>query len=339
MRTIPLLHGLLALLLACAGTASATPRITVLYDAFGDDPAMHKDWGFAALIEVDGRRILFDTGNDAGIFARNVAAKGVDLRDLDLVVMSHRHADHMAGLGVVLAANPTVPVYAPQEGFGIYGSSLPADFYRKAPELPARMRYYDGEPPETLRFGSAWQGADFRPLTGITEIAPGVWAIVGVSDAPGTRELREVSLAIRTEQGLVLVVGCSHPGIGSIVAEARRIDPDIHLVVGGFHFVTADDAAIAGMVDALRAAEVSFIAPGHCTGEPTFAALLAAFGERYLYAGVGAVLELDRVDGPERPRGAAARLSGAEQAQYRLLAVHGHDHDHVDGVLAAAHDH
>ena len=80
---------------------------------------------------------MFDTGNDADIFAANVKAKGVDLKTLDFVVLSHRHSDHMAGLNYVLSVNPTVKIYAPKEGFGIYGSSLPSSFYRKDETLPA----------------------------------------------------------------------------------------------------------------------------------------------------------------------------------------------------------
>ena len=80
--------------------ASAGPanQITILYDAFGTDPKMTKDWGFSALVEIAGKRILFDTGDNAEIFAANVKAKGVDLTKLDFVVLSHRHSDHMAGL-------------------------------------------------------------------------------------------------------------------------------------------------------------------------------------------------------------------------------------------------
>jgi len=310
--------------------AGAAPKITVLYDAFGDESALRKDWGFAALIEVDGRRILFDTGNDAEVFAHNVAAAGVDLATIDTVVLSHRHADHMAGLATVLAANPRVAIHAPQEAFGIYGSSLPSSFYRKDESLPKHQRYFDGEPPETLTFGSAWPGADFHPHAQTTEIAPGVWAIVTVSDVPGTRELRELSLAVRTGQGLLLVVGCSHPGLPVIVAEAAKLDPDIHLVIGGFHYVNADDAAIAGVIDALRPFDIDFIAPGHCTGEATFNALRKAYGDRYLYAGLGAELILDRSAGLQRPRGDAALLPLQQLIAYRALAASGeHAHDHL----------
>jgi 7,8-dihydropterin-6-yl-methyl-4-(beta-D-ribofuranosyl)aminobenzene 5'-phosphate synthase len=82
-------------------------RITILYDAFGKDPSMRKDWGFSALVEVAGKRILFDTGDNRDIFAANVKAKNVDLTKLDFVVLSHRHGDHMAGLAHVLSVNPS----------------------------------------------------------------------------------------------------------------------------------------------------------------------------------------------------------------------------------------
>lgn len=66
-------------------------KITVLYDAFGTSGTMLKDWGFSAFIEYGGKRILFDTGNNADIFAHNVKAKGIDFTELDFVVVSHRH--------------------------------------------------------------------------------------------------------------------------------------------------------------------------------------------------------------------------------------------------------
>src|SRR3954468_14738968 len=278
---------------ARAAATASTGQITILYDAFGTDPSMSKDWGFSALVEVDGKRILFDAGNDAGIFAANVKAKGVDLKTLDFVVLSHRHSDHMAGLNYVLSVNPTVKIYAPKEGFGIYGSSLPSSFYRKDDSLRPEMRYYGGAPPQVMKFGAAWQGANFELIDKTTEIAAGMTLIALVSDAPGTKELKELCLAVSTSEGMVLVVGCSHPGIEKIVEAAAAIDPKIHLIAGGFHLVVAPDEIIAKAVATLKDTfKVESIAPGHCTGEPTFAALKQAFGDRYLYAGLGTALPL-----------------------------------------------
>jgi len=282
--------------ISAAPKASAAPgkaQITVLYDAFGKTSTMQKDWGYAALVEYGGQRILFDTGNSPEILAQNAKAKGVDLTKLDFVVMSHRHGDHMGGLTYLLKVNPTVKIYAPKEGFGVYGSDLPSSFYRKDASLPPEQRYYDGAPPEIMRFGSAWPGANFQLVDKNTEITPDIHLIALVSDKPGTLELRELSLAIHTPDGMIIVVGCSHPGIDKIVEAAGAINPQIHLIVGGFHLVVASDSDIEKIVTALHDRfKVDYVAPGHCTGEPAFTALKKAFGDHYLYAGLGTTLEL-----------------------------------------------
>src|SRR3954452_6907243 len=165
-----------SVLVASMRIAAAEPagQITILYDAFGTDAAMKKDWGFSALVEIAGKRILFDTGNDADIFAANIKAKNVDLTSIDFVVLSHRHSDHMAGLNHVLSVNPAVKIYAPQEGFGIYGSSLPSAFYREDESFAAGMGYFGGPPPQVMKFGAAWQNANFELVDKTTEIAPGI---------------------------------------------------------------------------------------------------------------------------------------------------------------------
>jgi 7,8-dihydropterin-6-yl-methyl-4-(beta-D-ribofuranosyl)aminobenzene 5'-phosphate synthase len=268
-------------------------QITVLYDAFGQTSEMQKDWGYAALVEYEGKRILFDTGNNPDILARNAAGKGIDLANLDFVVISHRHGDHIGGLSYVLRANPKVVIYAPKESFGVFGADLPSTFYRKDTTLPPEQRYYDGSPPEIMRFGSAWPGANFRLIDKNTDIAPNIHLITLVSDKPGTLELRELSLAIGTPDGLVIVVGCSHPGIDKIVESAAVFNPRIHLVAGGLHLVTASDPDIEKIVTALHDRfQVEYVAPGHCTGESAFTALGKAFGDHYVYAGLGTTVNM-----------------------------------------------
>jgi 7,8-dihydropterin-6-yl-methyl-4-(beta-D-ribofuranosyl)aminobenzene 5'-phosphate synthase len=270
-----------------------TAQITVLYDAFGGTPGTQRDWGYAALIEYGGKRILFDTGNDGDILARNAKAKGVDLSQLDFVVMSHRHGDHIGGLAMLRKLNPNVTIYAPKEGFGVFGGDLPSTFYRKDESLTADRRYYAGKPPDVMRFGTAWPGANIQLVDKNTEIAPGMNIITLVSDKPGTLELRELSLAITTPDGMVIVVGCSHPGVEKIVAAATEINARIHLLVGGFHLVVAKDDEIDRVVTLLHDTyKVEYVAPGHCTGEATFTALEKSFADHDLYAGLGTVLTL-----------------------------------------------
>jgi len=291
-----LLLASLVLLTTVHASAAGTPdpeqaKITVLYDAFGNAPTMQKDWGYSALVEYDGKRILFDTGNNPDTLEQNVKAKGVDLSKLDFVVMSHRHGDHMGGVAYLLKVNPQVRIYAPKEGFGVYGGDLPGTFFRQDASLPKDQRYFAGNPPEVMRFGSAWPGANFQLVDRDTEIAPNIHLITLVSDKPGTLELRELSLAINTPDGVVLVVGCSHPGIDKIVERAGSLNQRIRLIAGGLHLVVATDQDIAKIAAVLHNdLKVEYIAPGHCTGEPAFAALKKTYGDHYLYAGVGTTL-------------------------------------------------
>jgi 7,8-dihydropterin-6-yl-methyl-4-(beta-D-ribofuranosyl)aminobenzene 5'-phosphate synthase len=319
------------LLSSCATTsptsaATETARITVLYDAFGQDAAMTKDWGYAALVEINGKRILFDTGDDPAILAKNVKAKGVDLTKLDFVVLSHRHSDHVSGFSYLLSVNPKVKIYAPKEGFGIFGSDLPSKFYRKDEALPAEMRYYGGTPPEIMKFGTVFPGANIQLIDKTTELVPGITLIALVSDAPGTKELKELSLAINTADGIVLVVACSHPGIESIVAEAAKINPHIHFIAGGFHLVVAQDPAIEKVATTLHDTyKVDYIAPGHCTGEPTFAALQRTFGNHYLYAGLGTTLNLGANPRAASDRRAKGVLDEGDLRTYSALLAQSGD--------------
>jgi 7,8-dihydropterin-6-yl-methyl-4-(beta-D-ribofuranosyl)aminobenzene 5'-phosphate synthase len=301
-------------------------HITILYDAFGKNASMKKDWGFSALIEMNGKRILFDTGDNPDIFAQNVKAAGVDLTRLDFVVISHRHSDHMGGLTHLLKVNPRVKIYAPKEGFGVFGSSLPSSFYRRAEVLPPEMRYFDGNPPTVMNFGKAWPAANFELIDKTTEVAPGLTLIALVSEAPGTKELKELSFAINTPQGIVLVVGCAHPGIDAIVAAAAKINTHIHFIAGGLHLVVAPDPAIEALVASLKSNwKVAWIAPGHCTGEPTFAALKQAFGDRYLYAGLGTVIELGAMARVRTSQSATHTMDETDWNTYRALLVQSDD--------------
>ena len=95
-------------------------------------------------------------------------------------------------------------IYAPKEGFSIYGSSLPSSL-SQGRSLAAGHALLDRKPPEIMTFGSAWQGANFELIDKTTEIVPGITLIALVSEAPSTRELKELSLAVNTPDGLVLV--------------------------------------------------------------------------------------------------------------------------------------
>jgi len=269
-------------------------RVTILFDAFGKPSSLKMDWGYSALVEYDGKRILFDTGNNADIFTRNVKALGVDLKRLDFVVISHRHGDHTAGLHHLLSVNPKVKIYSPADEH--FGGPTPRAFFQRTDEsLPAEMRYFGGHTPADVPHGSAWKDVSFTQVNKIIEVMPGVSLVPTTSQVPGFLELRELSLSIRTGRGQLLFVGCSHPGIEKILEGATTLDPRVHMLFGGLHLVTTEAPEIERIARALLERwKIDRIAPGHCTGEPAFAALRKSFGDRYQYAGVGTVVAIPR---------------------------------------------
>lgn len=287
---------IVACVLACAVAAPcrAQDRVTILYDAFGESKELTKDWGFSALVEHNGKRILFDTGNNATIFEHNVKALGVDLTKLDFVVISHRHADHATGLRYVLSVNPNVTVYVPSDGSnGFGGAPFSKSYLRADDSLPASMRYFGGAEPDHFTSGKLYDTGNFVLVNQTTEVSPGIFLVRTVSQKQGTLELPELTLAIKRPNGLLLVDGCSHAGIEAILQAASAVDPRTEIVFGGLHLVTTPVEEIDVLVENLKTKwKVERIAPGHCTGEPAFARLKKAYGENYLYAGLGTKVEL-----------------------------------------------
>lgn len=274
------------------GGANAQGKVTVLYDAFGPPSSLKLDWGFSALVEYNGKRILFDTGNNAKNFQHNVSELKVDLAKLDAVVLSHRHSDHTGGLSHVLKVNPNVKIYAPQDP-AVVIPRVPFAFLKKEPGLPASMSYFrdgTGGEPST---GTPWTEAQFTVIDKTTEIFPGFFLFSTVSSKKGTLEMPELSLGVKTPQGLAVIVGCSHPGVENILASAAAIEPQLYTVTGGFHLVLTgleEVERISKLLD--ETLKIKRVAPGHCTSELGFKVLMTRFKDRFDQAGAGSQIAL-----------------------------------------------
>jgi 7,8-dihydropterin-6-yl-methyl-4-(beta-D-ribofuranosyl)aminobenzene 5'-phosphate synthase len=204
-------------------------------------------------VELGNETILFDTGGDPEVLARNVEALGVDLAEVDYLVLSHEHWDHVGGLGVVLEACTDLTVY------------LPASFPY---HLKSRVR--DG-------------GAAIVETWNATLVCPGV-ATTRVLEA----DPDEQALMVNTGGGLVLITGCSHPGVQNLVRAAEDATGlEVRLVFGGFHLGDASRAALDGLAAELKGLGVERAAPTHCSGDTARLAFGASFGEDYLELGVG----------------------------------------------------
>ncbi len=278
-------------LLSCAAVCCAENRVTILHDAFGRKGELTLDWGYAALIEYNGKRILFDTGNNIALFKGNVEKMHVDLTHLDAVVISHIHGDHTSGLRYVLSLNPHVALYVPNDG-EFRQRELPRAFLNATaePALAKDHRYFNGAPAEHL-YG--WQGYSDEKLTVVKEttaVMPGIRLITLVSDKPAFKGLVEVSMMIDTPKGPVVFAGCSHTGIENIMAAimSGAAKPDVYMLFGGLHLVEDSEAQINGTLDVLQKTyRIQRMAVGHCTGERAFYLIEQRWGKDYLYAGLG----------------------------------------------------
>ena len=235
-----------------------TLRFTVLYDNYLHRKETKADWGFSCLIEGTEKTILFDTGTDPRILMHNVGVLNVDLKKVDLIVISHNHDDHTGGLPAVLEQNSNVKVYFP--------ISFPPEFGRRVENLKARAQTVD------------------KPV----EICKNVYLTGEMGN-----EIKEQSLVIDAPKGLVIVTGCSHQGIVNILSRAKEIlDKPIYLVFGGFHLRNKSDAELQEIIAAFKELKVEKCGATHCTGDAQIAMFKKAFGENYVPMGTGRVIEV-----------------------------------------------
>ena len=87
--------------------------LTILYDNYDYDSSCQAEWGFSCLVELEDQTILFDTGGEPDVLMDNIEALGVDPMDIDCIVISHEHWDHIGGIHAVLDVNSEVTVYLP----------------------------------------------------------------------------------------------------------------------------------------------------------------------------------------------------------------------------------
>jgi 7,8-dihydropterin-6-yl-methyl-4-(beta-D-ribofuranosyl)aminobenzene 5'-phosphate synthase len=289
-------------------------RIVSLYDAFGKgNTRLTKDWGYSALVEYNGKRILFDAGNNADVFKKNVQALGLDLKTIDFAVLSHPHADHLSGLDYLVSVNPNVKLYLPED---VHTLGAPRDFPFGGPDPNAANLV----PPEERYFGTGASKAFLTPsgrfyraknvqyLNKNLEVAPGITLIatkspyLGTFNAypPNTAEkpaligLPELSLALKTDKGEVLISGCSHSGIEKIVQVTQTtVGRKVDTVVGGLHLFPYDKAYIEALASQLKNdLGVRHIVPSHCTGHLAFSIFRQVFGKEYEFGGLGSQVTL-----------------------------------------------
>jgi 7,8-dihydropterin-6-yl-methyl-4-(beta-D-ribofuranosyl)aminobenzene 5'-phosphate synthase len=307
-RNLPIVVLCSLLLIGSAVGQSSPPSNSILnlYDAFGYGKRNTiMDWGYSALIHYNGKTILFDSGNNTDIFEHNARALGVDLSKVDFAVLSHYHADHFSGFDYLLRVNPNVKIYLPDEP----ELGAPVDFtFSSEPEDE-----FKGISPKELYFGGAKKSMVYRAtgpfphsnhefVTANREIMPGIFIIathaskMGFFDAyppnseqhPELDGLPELTLALKTSKGVVIVTGCSHTKVEELIRITRGfVAPDIELVVGGYHLFPYDRKYVEDLARLMKSElKVHRVAPAHCTGSLASKIFREVFKADYAYAGL-----------------------------------------------------
>lgn len=236
--------------------------ITTVYDNYQTDPQLKTGWGFSCLVRQSlgegGLNILFDTGADSPTLLSNMEKLSIDPKDIDLILLSHIHGDHTGGLEGILERNSQVTVY------------LPKSF------------------PESFKEDVKNYGAKFVEVDNFTKISDGVYT----TGELGTW-IKEQSLIIDTDKGLVIITGCSHPGIVNIVKKAKEIiKKEVYLVLGGFHLAGASDSELKGIINDFRKLGVQKSAPCHCSGDRCRELFEEEYGDDFIENGVGLELKI-----------------------------------------------
>ncbi|WP_277280396.1 MBL fold metallo-hydrolase [Novosphingobium cyanobacteriorum] len=247
-------------------------KVTTLSTMLADEGL--GEWGYSALVEVDGRKVLFDSGANPDVVLHNARAMGIDLSDVEDVIISHFHDDHTGGLmtlrKALMAKNPK-SLSRLHVGEGIF-----------APRFEK-----DGKPANTFpMLADAFRASGGQVIVHAvpTEIVPGAWLTGPVPrhhaetnwnpglmmDEGGKRVAdylpEDSSLVMPTAQGSVIVTGCGHAGIMNIAdaAQAMTGNEPLLAVIGGVHLFAKPDAVL--VETAARLKGLRYLLGGHCTG-------------------------------------------------------------------------
>lgn len=225
--------------------------ITILYDNRLDNCSLQEGMGFSALIEFEGKKMLFDTGGDYHAFSSNLEALGIPYREITHLLFSHRHWDHIAGIkAIAQKVSEGVPLYVPK--------SFPKKF------LPLNLSKHI--------------------VNSFEEIAPNIYSLV----LRGGFWLYEQTLIVKTPQGIGIITGCAHAGIDHIVQIASQHVPgDIFFVLGGFHLRRALASRRRKIIQKFQELGVQNVAPCHCSGDTFIRECEETYSSHFFRVGTG----------------------------------------------------
>lgn len=233
-------------------------RIEIVYDNNPFRKDLETAWGFSCLVRGTEKTILFDTGGDGSILLANMAKLGIDPKDIDLIVLSHKHWDHVGGLLDLLKKCNRPLVFMLK--------SIPRDLKRDAEAL----------------------GAKVIEISEHARICENVFT----TGEMGT-QIKEQALILQTQDGLIIIAGCAHPGIVEMIKKAKDLlKEEVLFVMGGFHLLRDTPEMIETVISGFQELSVRHVAPTHCSGDVARELFKKAYGKKFIEIGAGKAITL-----------------------------------------------
>jgi 7,8-dihydropterin-6-yl-methyl-4-(beta-D-ribofuranosyl)aminobenzene 5'-phosphate synthase len=227
--------------------------VKVVYDNYIKVDGLKSDWGYSIVIEGLEKGILFDTGTKPDIFEFNFNKMDLDAGKVDLIVFSHEHGDHTEGLPAFVKMRKDIPVLIPFSFSDAFKKKM-IDFGL----IPVLVK----EPAKICE--NLYTSGEF------------------------SYEIPEQALVLNTRNGLVVMTGCSHPGIVEMLKEIKSaFNKNIYMVFGGFHLLDKSEKEMDAIISEMKAIGVVKCGATHCTGDKQIQMIKDSFGEGYFELGVG----------------------------------------------------
>jgi 7,8-dihydropterin-6-yl-methyl-4-(beta-D-ribofuranosyl)aminobenzene 5'-phosphate synthase len=273
-------------------------NITTLSENTAGMPRLLAEWGLSIHIETDEATVLLDTGQiNAAAF--NADVLGVDLSNVDKMVLSHGHHDHTGGLRDVLPKiGKEIEIIAhPDIWTKKYGRRQDNAIYAGIPFQRLEMEKFGA------RFNETKEPVKITENIITTGEIPMVTEFEGMNESLVVEEngqfktdplLDDQAVIVKSAQGLIVILGCAHRGIINTIYHARNITgvDEIAMVLGGCHLVGASEERIWMTIGALREMNVQRIGVSHCTGMVASVVMAQEFGESFFFNNAGTRIEL-----------------------------------------------
>lgn len=227
--------------------------IRIIYDNYAVSQDLTPDWGYAILITGLDDDVLFDTGANPEIFESNFRKMKLDGEKIHFLVLSHEHGDHTNGIPGFVKIKNNIPVIIPESFSGRFKENM-----TKSGLEPVLVKN------PALITGNLFSSGEF------------------------SGSIPEQALVLNTKNGLVVMTGCSHPGIVEMLSKIQAsFNKNIYMVFGGFHLLLKSDREMEKIIAGMKSLGVVKVGATHCTGEKQTKMIREAFKSDFFELGVG----------------------------------------------------